>query len=117
MMPRLRRTRERVVVPLATNEPSPVVQELSINAPSVSAEMVVHCEDSTERRAPPSMVVEKTQHIGTDEPSSCGLHEQPEKNNPIPAAACHCGSTGPETREEIMYPSSPTDEVTHLGRS
>ena len=80
MMPRLRRTRERVVVPLATNEPSPVVQELSINAPSVSAEMVVHCEDSTERRAPPSMVVEKTRDIHTDELSF--LNNQSKQSHP-----------------------------------
>ena len=80
MMPKVRRTRECVVVPLATNERSPVVAEPSINAPSVSAEMVVHCEDSTERRAPPSMVVEKTRDIHTDELSF--LNNQSKQSHP-----------------------------------
>ena len=51
MMPNLRRTRKRVVVPLAANDPSPVVLDPQINVPSVAAEVVVHCENSTEPRA------------------------------------------------------------------
>ena len=77
-MPNLRRTRKRVVVPLADNEPSPVVPEPPINVPSVAAEVVVHCENSTRPRAPTSEVVEKIQDIDRDEPSSGGLPEQPE---------------------------------------
>ena len=59
MMPKLRRTRECVVIPLAANEPSSGVPEPPINVQSVPAEVVVHCEDSTKPRAPPWTVVEK----------------------------------------------------------
>ena len=59
MMPKLRRTIECVVIPLAANEPSSGVPEPPINVQSVPAEVVVHCEDSTKPRAPPWTVVEK----------------------------------------------------------
>ena len=56
MMANLRGTRKRVVAPLAVNEPSPVMRDPPINVPSVAAEVVVHCENATEPRAPASTV-------------------------------------------------------------
>ena len=64
----------------------------------------MHCKNSTEPRATVSTVVEKTQDIDTDEPSTCGLPEE------IPSPQQHVilEMQGLESREEILYPSSPT---------
>ena len=79
IMGKVKPTQSHVVVPLADNETSPGVPGPPINVPSVAAEVVVHCENSTRPRAPTSTVVEKIQDIDRDEPSSGGLPEQPEK--------------------------------------
>ena len=60
----------------------------------VATEVVAHCEDPTGPRVPALTVVEITQDIDTNKPSSCGLPEQPEENHPLPTTACHCGNAG-----------------------
>ena len=60
MMPTHRKNRKRTVVPFATNVPSPVGPDPSINVQSVAAEVVVHCEPSKE-----STVLEKKHKILT----------------------------------------------------
>ena len=108
MMPTHRKKRKRTVVPFAMNEPSPVGSDPSINVPSVAAEVVVYCEPSKE-----PTVLEKTQDIDMDEPSSCGLRKQREQS--ITSAQQHVivEKHGREAREEILNAPSPTDEVTH----
>ena len=114
IMGKVKPTHSHLVVPLADHEPSPVVPGPPINMPSVAAEVVVHCENSIRPRAPASTVVEKIQDIDRDEPSSGSLPKQPEKKTiPSPQQHVIVETQGLESREAILYPSSPTHEVTH----
>ena len=108
MMPTHRKNKKRTVVPFATNEPSPVGPDPSINVPSVPAEVVVHCEPSKE-----STVLEKTQDIDTDKPSSCGLRKQQEQSITTVQQHVIVEKHELEAREEILNASFPTDKVTH----
>ena len=113
-MGKVKPTQSHVVVPLADHKPSPVVPGPPINVPSVAAEVVVHCGNSTRPRVPASTVVEKIQDIDRDEPSSGGLPEEPGKKTiPSPQQHVIVEMQGLESREAILYPSSPTHEVTH----
>ena len=94
IMGKVKPTQSHVVVPLADNETSPGVPGPPINVPSVAAEVVVHCENSTRPRAPTSTVVEKIQDIDRDEPPQVAFLNNQKKNYPIPTTACHCGNAG-----------------------
>ena len=101
MMANLRGTRKRVVAPLAVNEPSPVMRDPPINVPSVAAEVVVHCENSTRPRSPASTVVEKHNMLARMNPHHVAFLNNLKKTIPLLQQHVIVEMQGPESREVI----------------